>query len=70
MRSLFSILLLCLAGIVAAVSSSGSRLLVVLEDAAEKSKYSKFWTELEGETDLHTSLLSRYMWYEDVNMMS
>jgi hypothetical protein len=55
---------------VAAVSSSGSRLLVVLEDAAEKSKYSKFWTELEGETDLHTSLLSRYMWYEDVNMMS
>lgn len=51
MRSLLSFLLLYFAGIVAAVSSSGSRLLVVLEDAAEKSKYSRFWKDLEGKAD-------------------
>ena len=49
MRSLLSVLLLCLASTVAALSSSGSKLLVVLEDAAQKSKYSKFWKQLEGE---------------------
>jgi oligosaccharyltransferase complex subunit beta len=48
MRSFLSVLLLCLVSIVAAISSSGSRLLVVLEDAAEKTKYSKFWKQLEG----------------------
>jgi len=47
MRSLLSVLLLCLASTVAALSSSGSKLLVVLEDAAQKSKYSKFWKQLE-----------------------
>lgn len=56
MRSLFSVLLLCLVSTVAAVSSSGSKLLVVLEDAAEKSKYSKFWKQLEGKADSHTSI--------------
>ena len=30
------------------LSSSGSRLLVVVEEAAEKSRYSKFWGDLEG----------------------
>lgn len=55
MHSLLSFLLLCFAGIVAAVSSSGSRLLVVLEDAAEKSKYSRFWKDLEGKADFYAS---------------
>ncbi|CAL5871779.1 uncharacterized protein PFLUO_LOCUS6032 [Penicillium psychrofluorescens] len=31
-----------------ALSSSGSRLLVILEDAAEKSLYSTLWADLEG----------------------
>ncbi|KIW00543.1 uncharacterized protein PV09_07898 [Verruconis gallopava] len=48
MRSLLSLLVLCLVSIVAALSSSGNRLLVVLEDQAEKGKYSTFWKELEG----------------------
>ena len=57
MRSLLSVLLLCFASIAAALSSSGSRLLVVLEDAAEKSKYSKFWKQLEGILGSCTSAL-------------
>ena len=48
MRWLFSFFLLTLLGLVQALSSSGNRLLVVIEEAAEKSKYSKFWTDLEG----------------------
>ncbi|KAI9667143.1 MAG: oligosaccharyl transferase glycoprotein complex, beta subunit [Alyxoria varia] len=49
MRSLvLGILLLCLFGLVQSLSSSGSRLLVVTEDAAQdKLKYSKFWKDLE-----------------------
>lgn len=31
-----------------ALSSSGNRLLVVLEDAAEKGLYSTFWGDLTG----------------------
>ena len=34
------------------LSNSGSRLLVVVEEAAEKSKYSKFWGDLEGKAFL------------------
>jgi oligosaccharyltransferase complex subunit beta len=45
---LFSFLLLALLGAVQALSASGSRLLVVLEDAAEKDKYSKFLGDLEA----------------------
>ncbi|KAF2398011.1 Dolichyl-diphosphooligosaccharide-protein glycosyltransferase 48kDa subunit [Trichodelitschia bisporula] len=48
MRWLSSFLLLAVAGIASALSASGNRLLVVLEDAGEKDKYSQFWTELEG----------------------
>ncbi|EMC94052.1 hypothetical protein BAUCODRAFT_26266 [Baudoinia panamericana UAMH 10762] len=40
-------LLLALLGAVAALSAQGSKLLVVLEDEAEKSKYSQFWASLE-----------------------
>jgi oligosaccharyltransferase complex subunit beta len=50
MRSLVTLLLLALLAAVQAVSTAGNRLLVVLEDTAEKSKYSKFWGDLEGKT--------------------
>lgn len=49
MRSLISFLLLVLAGAVQAISSTGgSRLLAILEDAAEKDAYSKFFGDLAG----------------------
>ncbi|KAI1815406.1 Dolichyl-diphosphooligosaccharide--protein glycosyltransferase subunit WBP1 [Poronia punctata] len=48
MRSLVSFLLLCLVAAVQAVSSSGNRLLVVLENVADKAGYSKFFGDLEG----------------------
>jgi hypothetical protein len=48
MKLFFSWLLLTLLGVVSALSSSGSRLLVVLEDTSEKEKYSQFWGDLEG----------------------
>lgn len=44
---LFSFLLLALLGAVQALSSIGGRLLVVLEDSAEKDKYSQFLGDLE-----------------------
>jgi oligosaccharyltransferase complex subunit beta len=31
-----------------ALSSSGNRLLVVLEDSSKKALYSTFWSDLEG----------------------
>lgn len=49
MRSIVSFLLLLLAAVAQAVSSSGERLLVVLDDVAEKAGYSKFFGDLEGE---------------------
>lgn len=36
-------------GLTAAISTTGNRVLVVQEESAEKSKYSKFWGDLEGE---------------------
>ncbi|KAI1271085.1 Dolichyl-diphosphooligosaccharide--protein glycosyltransferase subunit WBP1 [Xylaria sp. FL0933] len=49
MRSLVSFLLLALVAVVQAISSSGgNRLLVILEDVAEKDDYSKFLGDLEG----------------------
>ncbi|KAI8948646.1 Dolichyl-diphosphooligosaccharide--protein glycosyltransferase subunit WBP1 [Xylaria longipes] len=49
MRSLVSCLVLLLVAAVQAISSSGgSRLLVILEDVAEKDGYSKFLGDLEG----------------------
>ncbi|PGH16767.1 hypothetical protein AJ80_05082 [Polytolypa hystricis UAMH7299] len=48
MRWLFSLLLLGLLGAVSAVSSAGNRLLVVLEEAAEKDLFSTLWSDLEG----------------------
>ena len=52
MRWLLSYLALALVGacqVCQAVSSTGNRLLIVLEEAAEKDNYSQFWKDLEGE---------------------
>jgi hypothetical protein len=48
MRWILSFLLLGLLAVVQAASSSGNKLLVVLEELAEKSKYSKYLGDLEG----------------------
>lgn len=48
MRWLFSSLLLTLLGTVQALSSTGNRLLVVIEDVAGKDIYSQFWKDLES----------------------
>ena len=49
MRWLLSGLLLALLGTVQALSTTGNRLLVVIDDVADKDLYSKFWTDLECE---------------------
>ena len=56
MRWLLSLLLLGVLGVVNALSASGSRLLVVLEELAEKEKYSKFLSDLVGK---YTIILER-----------
>ncbi|KAI0172640.1 Dolichyl-diphosphooligosaccharide-protein glycosyltransferase 48kDa subunit [Hypoxylon sp. FL1284] len=48
MKSLISFAVLLFAVLAHAISSSGDRLLVVLEDVAEKESYSKFLGDLEG----------------------
>lgn len=48
MRWLFFQLILGLLSLVHALSSSGSRLLVVIEEASEKDQYSQFWADLES----------------------
>lgn len=48
MRWLLSLLLLGIASVVQAVSHSGNRLLVLLDDLADKSKYSKYFQDIEG----------------------
>ena len=52
MRWIFSVLLLGIAAVVQAVSSSGNKLMVVLEELADKAKYSKYFGDLEGEYSL------------------
>ena len=48
MRWLLSLLFVGFLGVARALSSSGNRLLVVLEDFSEKSLYSTFFSDLEG----------------------
>ncbi|KAI0845875.1 Dolichyl-diphosphooligosaccharide-protein glycosyltransferase 48kDa subunit [Daldinia vernicosa] len=48
MKSLISFVVLFFVALVHAISSSGDRLLVLLEDVAEKEGYSKFLGDLEG----------------------
>jgi oligosaccharyltransferase complex subunit beta len=48
MRSLFVGLVLAFATAVSAVSTTGNRLLVVLDDVAEKTAYTSFFGDLSG----------------------
>ncbi|KAI9894557.1 MAG: oligosaccharyl transferase glycoprotein complex, beta subunit [Vezdaea aestivalis] len=48
MRWICSLLILGFLGLVQAFSTSGSRVLVVQEEAADKNKFSKFWADLTG----------------------
>ncbi|KAI5204173.1 oligosaccharyl transferase subunit beta [Aureobasidium subglaciale] len=48
MKSFLSLLLLGLVSLVQALSSTGNRLLVVLEESSDKSKYSSFFGDLES----------------------
>ncbi|MCJ1286106.1 oligosaccharyl transferase glycoprotein complex, beta subunit [Xylographa opegraphella] len=48
MRWLLSLLLVSVSVLVHGLSSSGNRLLVVIEEAAEQEKYSQFWSDLRG----------------------
>ena len=47
MRCFLSLLLLGLVSLAQAISTTGNRLLVVIEDTAEKVKYSTLWKDLE-----------------------
>jgi oligosaccharyltransferase complex subunit beta len=47
MRWSFFSLLVALVGFTSALSASGNRLLVVLEDSTKQGLYSKFWTDLK-----------------------
>jgi hypothetical protein len=58
MRSSLFSLFLTLVGFVSALSSSGNRLLVVLEDAAQKDLYSKLWTDIKGKSKLRNSIFT------------
>lgn len=49
MRWCLSFLLFCFLAVVHALSSSGNRLVVILEEATEKELYSSFWSDLQGE---------------------
>lgn len=49
MQWLFYISLSLVWAVAQALSTSGDRVLVVLEELGERSKYSKFWSDLEGE---------------------
>jgi len=49
MRWFFSLLLFGILGVVRALSSTGSRLLVVLDDHSERDTYAVFLDDLSGE---------------------
>jgi oligosaccharyltransferase complex subunit beta len=66
MRWLLSFLLLGLLSIVHAISSSGNRLLVVLDDLAEKAKYSKYIADLEGMRIALAQLALRFLDRADI----
>ena len=53
MKWLFSFIVLAIAAVVQAASSTGNRLLVVLEEQAEREKYSVFLEDLAGKCKLH-----------------
>jgi oligosaccharyltransferase complex subunit beta len=48
MRSLISFFVFLFAAAVSALSTTGNRLLVILDDVVEKANYSKFLADLES----------------------
>jgi len=48
------VLALALVGIVQALSSTGDRLLVIVDEVGDKGKYSGFWKDLECESARET----------------
>ena len=48
MRSFLSLFVFLFAAVVSAISTSGNRLLVILDDVADKENYSKFLGDLES----------------------
>jgi oligosaccharyltransferase complex subunit beta len=48
MSSLLSLFVFLFAAVVSAISTSGNRLLVILDDVADKESYSKFLGDLES----------------------
>ena len=50
MRWLFTLFALGLLSLVQAISSTGNRVLAVIEES-EKSSYSQFWKDLEGKLE-------------------
>ena len=57
MRWLLSFLVLAIAAVASAKSFTGNRLLVVLEEQAEREKYSVFLEDLAGKCDLQLALV-------------
>ena len=57
MRYFLSLLLLVLVSLAQAISTTGNRLLVVIEEAAEKVKYSTLWKDLEGMSNYALTVL-------------
>jgi len=54
-------LVLGLVGFVSALSAQGQNLLVVIEDESDKTKYSQFWSDLQGNaTCTYTSTIDMY----------
>lgn len=54
MRSIFLGFLLGLLGFVSALSAAGSNLLVVVDDEADRGKYSTFWGDLQCKGSSHS----------------
>ena len=59
MRWLLSLLLISVSSLIHGLSSSGSRLLVVIEEAADQEKYSQFWSDLRGVPHTRGSISTR-----------
>ena len=76
MRWLFTVAsaLVLLIAAVQALSTAGTRLLVVLDEGTEKGSYSKFWEDLEGErlqqSNLETEVDLIHLQLEDSNSPS
>lgn len=50
MRSFLSVVVFLFAAVVSAVSTTGNRLLVVLDDVTDKDSYKQFFGDLTGKT--------------------